>query len=527
MAPPTGIGPVSDPISPERFRIYLGLILLVNMLTVLPFLSATTLWYCDESHYAVISQEMTLTGDWIVPKIGGEPYGSYPPLMYWLMAVAGSIFGFSEFSIRFPCALAGMALVALVGIIGRRLAGNRAGLASSMVMATLPGFLVQQSTARADVLLALFAALAFDRFLVIAEGDRRARNLIVFYMAIVLGFLTKGPLSVVIPGLGIAAWLAITRRWRVLLDLKPWWGVPAVLALVAPWYIAAYKLAGWGFIKLNLLWENVDAFVNGAEHERPFWYYFAITPTRILPWIILLLLSWPVRKTRGWGTAAAWLAAVFIFLTISSAKRPNYLTFLYAPMALSTGIALVAMWKETPHRIRWGLLFFSVVLALAPGMIPFIPIESHEKWVVTADLVGMAVPYIIIAGGILYLITRARGAVAGMFTLVILLLIGSAFYLGPISGRIDHDGFRMVAFAERVRKQVPHGERIGTAGRIEGPFYFYMRQIMPELNGKPGYYLGTEIQRARLAAGGAKIEVLDALIDRLGRTDLLFRVLPP
>ena len=47
----------------------------------------------DESRYAQISLEMQQTGDWLVPRLHGEPYLDKPPLLYWLIATSYSVFG--------------------------------------------------------------------------------------------------------------------------------------------------------------------------------------------------------------------------------------------------------------------------------------------------------------------------------------------------------------------------------------------------------------------------------------------------
>src|SRR5262245_18253012 len=132
---------------------------------------------------------------------------------------------------RLPGALSGIELVALAAFMARRLAGPRAGLLSAAVLMTTPGFTSQEFICRGDVMLAFFSTLAFDRFLVVADGDRRARHLILLYAAIALAILTKGPLGLAIPGLGVLVWFAIHRRWSAFVDVKPWIGIPAVLAL--------------------------------------------------------------------------------------------------------------------------------------------------------------------------------------------------------------------------------------------------------------------------------------------------------
>jgi 4-amino-4-deoxy-L-arabinose transferase-like glycosyltransferase len=241
------------------------------------------------------------------------------------MALSGLLFGFNEFAMRLPSALAGVMLVWVIGRMARRLSGDGAGFAAALVLAALPGFVVHQSVCRADVMVALASAIAFDRFLAVAGGDARRRSLVIGYQAVAAGILAKGPLAVALPSIGIVAWLYLYRRWRVLLDLEPWLGLPAVIGLVGTWYLAAYRIAGWEFIHLNLMLENVEAFARGFEQREPWWFYVAAGAYRTLPWLLILPLMWFVRRTPGLGIAVVWAAGIFLLLSASAAKRGSYL----------------------------------------------------------------------------------------------------------------------------------------------------------------------------------------------------------
>ncbi len=50
----------------------------------------------DESRYAQIALEMVNSGDYLVPRLQGEPYLDKPPLLYWATAASFNLFGQSE-----------------------------------------------------------------------------------------------------------------------------------------------------------------------------------------------------------------------------------------------------------------------------------------------------------------------------------------------------------------------------------------------------------------------------------------------
>src|SRR5438132_979499 len=88
----------------------------------------------DEPFYAQTAHEMIRTGDWLVPRIFGQPQFEKPPLYYWLVAGSFRVFGENEFAGRLPSALFGTALVLMTYAFARRIFNPRAGLLSALVL---------------------------------------------------------------------------------------------------------------------------------------------------------------------------------------------------------------------------------------------------------------------------------------------------------------------------------------------------------------------------------------------------------
>ena len=96
-----------------------------------------------------------------------------------------------------------------------------------------------------DVGLTAFMSLALACF-VLAERhpEQRRRWLLLMYVALGLGVLTKGPVAIVLPALACVIWLVWERR---LADLKRLLIVPGVLiiaAIVVPWIAAVTASLG-------------------------------------------------------------------------------------------------------------------------------------------------------------------------------------------------------------------------------------------------------------------------------------------
>src|SRR5688500_9488746 len=61
-----------------------------------------SLWDRDEPRYAQCAREMLQTGDWVVPRLYGEPRTAKPPLIYWLQATAMKFLGETAAAARLP-----------------------------------------------------------------------------------------------------------------------------------------------------------------------------------------------------------------------------------------------------------------------------------------------------------------------------------------------------------------------------------------------------------------------------------------
>src|SRR5215475_3491594 len=62
----------------------------------------------DEPRYAWIARGMAETGDWVTPRLYGNPWFEKPVLYYWAAAASFRLFGESEAAARLPSALSAL-----------------------------------------------------------------------------------------------------------------------------------------------------------------------------------------------------------------------------------------------------------------------------------------------------------------------------------------------------------------------------------------------------------------------------------
>ena len=91
----------------------------------------------DEGVHAMIAQEMVERGDWITPRLLGQPFRDKPILYFWLQAMSLAMFGMNEVAVRLPGMLVAACGVVTTGILAGRLFDRRAGLIAASLYATM------------------------------------------------------------------------------------------------------------------------------------------------------------------------------------------------------------------------------------------------------------------------------------------------------------------------------------------------------------------------------------------------------
>src|SRR5271154_6064707 len=74
----------------------------------------------DEPRYAAIGRAMAATGDWITPRLWGQPWFEKPALLYWMTAAGFKLGLGPDMAPRFPVALASVAFLVYFFFVLRR-----------------------------------------------------------------------------------------------------------------------------------------------------------------------------------------------------------------------------------------------------------------------------------------------------------------------------------------------------------------------------------------------------------------------
>jgi len=363
----------------------LALALLIRLLTLGLYPVAET----TEARYAEIARKMTELGDWITPWHDyGVPFWAKPPLSIWLSAGGMELLGVNEFAVRLPHLLAALLILWLLWDWLRQRSAREAQFAT-VLLAGAALFYVAAGAVMTDMALAVGLMLALRGFWR-ALRDPLApsrREGYAFFIGLAIGLLAKGPIALVLAGLPLAGWTLLTHNWRVVWRGLPWRsGVPLMLALTLPWYVAA-ELKTPGFLDYFLVGEHWQRFTvagwagdrYGSAHAFPRGSIWLFALAAGLPWALLLpFLAVGRRRAPSAPPPTENLRARRLYLALWSLAPCLFFTasrnilWTYVLPALPALAALAAEWLAADSRARRvertlaaGVLMSATVLAVA------------------------------------------------------------------------------------------------------------------------------------------------------------------
>jgi 4-amino-4-deoxy-L-arabinose transferase-like glycosyltransferase len=367
-------------------------------------LGTSSLWDANESFYAETPREMLESGDYLAPRFNYQPRAQKPPLTYWLILLSYQLLGVSEFAVRLPGALAALGALLFTYGIGRMLFSATTGILATIILGTCARFFVLARKLPIDIILIFWLTGAF--FFLLRALRRNPPSLASWlwvYAFFALGFLTKGPIALIIPGATYLLWSLWAGRFSPR-ETRPLAGTLVFAAIVLPWYILIYMTHGWTYIASFFLRDNLGRFaaISFGPARGPF-YYIPAYAFDFFPWSILsAVVGWYLWRSRKhlrqayalcYGFPLFWCAVAFVLFSLSKNKQEYYIAPIYPMMAvLIAGLierSLLA--RDSAEKTRlfypWTWAFFIAavgifgisvfLLVLLRAMLPDSPIALH------------------------------------------------------------------------------------------------------------------------------------------------------
>src|SRR5438093_2502549 len=195
----TLLEPPALPPPPTRHALLMILIALAALLHIVT-IGTGDLYSETEGQYAGAAREMVASHQWLLPTNNGIPRLQKPPLLYWLIIASYKVLGVNEAAARLPVALAVVATVALIFLIGEKLSGYWRGFIAGLIYLSFCGtFLLGRIVMPEPLVRAFMAGAMYCGICAYQQRRHRRAWFVGFWICSAFACLTKGLLGLVYP----------------------------------------------------------------------------------------------------------------------------------------------------------------------------------------------------------------------------------------------------------------------------------------------------------------------------------------
>ncbi|MES2796586.1 MAG: glycosyltransferase family 39 protein [Bacteroidota bacterium] len=325
-------------------------------------MALTPLFDEDEGFFAEASRNMLANNDFVVVSVNGEIRYDKPALFFWFTAISLKIFGINEFAARLPSFLFFLIYTYLIFGFAKKYFSTSSAKISVIIAVSILQFQVLSRAAVSDNLLNLCVALAlfsvFDFF-----QNPNFKSLFWLYTASGLGFLTKGPIAILMIGGVIFFYILFQKKWSIIKKLfNPVLIVWSIL-IPFPWFYLAYLRSG-DFLFYNfIIKHNVGRFSQTMEsHGGHLWYYFPVLILSFLPFIHLIFsVIKKLHINHKVQFLIIWFLLPFVLFSFSKTQLPHYISIGYFPFIIL--ISQAPQLKEKYIFVQISLLIIAFLVA--------------------------------------------------------------------------------------------------------------------------------------------------------------------
>ncbi|MFN7166173.1 MAG: ArnT family glycosyltransferase [Pannonibacter sp.] len=332
----------------------------------------------DEPRFTQASKQMLETGNYVDIRLQEEPRYKKPIGIYWLQVVSAKATGYGAdaplWVYRLPSLIAGLSVVLLTYWMARAFAGPPVAFVAGLLVLSALILGVEARLGKTDATLFAMIVLAqgaLARLFLANSPVPRWGLALVFWTAIAGGVLVKGPVILMVVGLTVAGLMLLTRSASWFRASAPVFGVPWMLLLILPWFVAIWIATDGGFFQEAVGRDLLGKVSEGQEsHGAPPLTHLAAMLAVFWPLPGFLVFAapaiWRERKSPLVLFATAWFLPSWIVFELVATKLPHYTMPLLPALALVTAAALVeGAGAHAGRALRWTGAALVALLPLA------------------------------------------------------------------------------------------------------------------------------------------------------------------
>ena len=459
---------------------------------------------------------MMETGDWVTPRLYGQPWFEKPVLLYWGAALSFELFGVTDAAARVPSAVSALLATLALAWLAWRLYGADAARWLLLLMPTTVGMLGFSHAAATDMPFSAMLTLAMvsAAFVLGLVRDEHTSilprtpwlALLLFGFFLGLAVLAKGPAAIVLSGGAILLWALSTHRWRDAFRCLHPVAIASFCLTALPWYVLCAR-RNPDFFRVFIIEHNFKRYLTPEfQHIQPFWFYIPISFIALFPWTILLIpaakhVFEAVRRNSvipslpaqaGNATTLSslplfflcWAAFPLVFFSVSQSKLPGYILPAIPPLVLLLTTSLAARLRPAEKPPRWltaalgaGLIGFATALSVSSGKLPPYTNISPPPEIRSLELAALLGGATVIALAVFH---RVRIAVSAMVLFVLLLVVETDAVLGRLDPALT--ARNALVAASRLSPQFSSKDAATWQLKRSLAFQlnFYMHSVLPE-----------------------------------------------
>ena len=288
----------------------------------------------DEARYLQATRQMLVSHDFIDIRFQDKPRNLQPVGVYWLEAGAASLFGGARapvWAYRLPSLIAAVLAVLLTARLGGLLFGRHAGIGAGLLLGACALLSFESRMAKIDACLLASVLAAQGALLKAYLGRVRGAgrlNAAAFWIALAMGLLLKGPIVLIVSGTTALGLVVTERREGWLKRLHAGWGVPLMLAIAAPWFVAIGLRTHGAFFDKAVRQNLLGKVGRGEQHHgQPPGYYLLLANLTFWPGALATALAvpwtWRTRASPQVRFLLCWILPTWLMYEAVGTKLPH------------------------------------------------------------------------------------------------------------------------------------------------------------------------------------------------------------